>query len=157
MKRRPEQILREAFSTAISDLKKIWPAVAAFGGYFLVGRKFLYSLCPSVVFTGFPCPGCGLTRATVSILKGRFADAWYLNPFSYAILLFVFVFGVRRYLMQKETKSLLKWMIVIGAGMVIFYIYRMIRYFPNRPPMTYYYGSAGYRMWVFIRNVILRR
>ena len=29
---------------------------------------------------GFPCPGCGLTRALLMAAHGRFADAWAMNP-----------------------------------------------------------------------------
>ena len=134
-------------------MKRIWPAAAVFGLYFLLGRRFLYSLCPSVIFTGFPCPACGLTRATFCIMRGDFADAWYLNPFAYAIWLLALWFGVRRYILQKETKSLVKWLIVILAGMILFYLYRMIRFFPGEPPMSYYYGSIGYRIVELIREM----
>lgn len=151
MKRSAGQVIRDAVGTAWKDLKRIWLAIAAFGFYFFMGRKFLYSLCPSVIFTGFPCPACGLTRAAFCILKGNFADAWYLNPFAYVIWLFVLWFGVRRYLLQKETKSFVKWLAVIIVGMIVFYIYRMIRFFPGEPPMSYYYGSYGYRMWQILQ------
>lgn len=154
MRRTAVEIIKDAFRLAWRDWKNIWPALAVFAGCFLIGRKFLYSLCPSVVLTGIPCPGCGLTRAMLSILQGKFADAWFLHPFSYAILFFVCFFCVRRYLLQKETKSLLKWLGLILAGMILFYIYRMIRYFPGEPPMSYYYGSLGYRVFALLRKVI---
>lgn len=150
-------VIREAVLAIVRDLKRVWPAIMVFSLYFLVGRRFLYSLCPSVIFTGFPCPGCGLTRATFCILRGRFADAWYLNPFAYAVLVFCICFAVRRYLLHKETKSLVKWMIIILIGMVVFYIYRMIRYFPGEAPMSYYYGSVGYRLWEIIREMLQHR
>lgn len=36
--------------------------------------------------TGLDCPGCGLTRATYSLLHGRFGDAFRLNPLGLALL-----------------------------------------------------------------------
>ncbi len=30
--------------------------------------------------TGFPCPGCGLTRSFISIAHGQLVDAWRFNP-----------------------------------------------------------------------------
>ena len=47
----------------LQDLWNIRIAILVFAIYFIIGRKFLYSLCPMVIMTGFPCPGCGLTRA----------------------------------------------------------------------------------------------
>ena len=40
------------------------------------------SLCAFRSITGLPCPGCGLTRAFVSLSRGNVARAWDLNPFS---------------------------------------------------------------------------
>jgi hypothetical protein len=46
--------------------------------------------CPFKVLTGIPCPGCGMTRAILSIIKGDFHGAFGYNPFSF-FLLFVVV------------------------------------------------------------------
>lgn len=37
-------------------------------------------MCPSATMTGIPCPGCGLTRATLSALQGNFAEAFHFHP-----------------------------------------------------------------------------
>lgn len=37
-------------------------------------------LCPTALFLGLPCPGCGLTRATVALLRGDFAAAFRFHP-----------------------------------------------------------------------------
>ena len=60
----------------LQDLWNIRIAILVFAIYFIIGRKFLYSLCPMVIMTGFPCPGCGLTRAMFMVLRGDFAGAW---------------------------------------------------------------------------------
>lgn len=114
--------------------------------YFLIMRKWFYSSCPMVVLTGFPCPGCGMTRAMILILKGSFAGAWRLHPFSYAWLVYGVVFFARRYILQKECRSILKCFLIIVVGMVVFYVYRMATVFPDEAPMTYYYGSILYRI-----------
>lgn len=36
--------------------------------------------------TEIPCPGCGMTRACISISQANFADAWYYHPFSFLIV-----------------------------------------------------------------------
>ena len=96
----------------LQDLWNIRIAILLFAIYFVIGRKFLYSLCPMVIMTGFPCPGCGLTRAMFMVLRGDFAGAWKMHPFIYGVIILVGWFGVRRYIQRKETKSLGKWVIL---------------------------------------------
>lgn len=47
------------------------------------------SMCSTRVLMGIDCPGCGLTRAFISISQGRFLDAWNFNPASFAVYAFV--------------------------------------------------------------------
>jgi hypothetical protein len=43
-------------------------------------------LCLVKRFTGVPCPTCGFTRGTLSLLGGRIAQAWLYNPLLFTIL-----------------------------------------------------------------------
>jgi hypothetical protein len=43
-------------------------------------------VCPVAALTGLPCPGCGLTRATLALLRGDFARAWQLHPLVFVAL-----------------------------------------------------------------------
>ena len=36
--------------------------------------------CPILALIGIPCPGCGLTRAWLAALGGRFAEAFAFHP-----------------------------------------------------------------------------
>ncbi len=36
--------------------------------------------------TDIPCPGCGMTRACLSLSHGQFIDAWRFHPFSFKIV-----------------------------------------------------------------------
>ena len=92
-------------------------------------------------------PGCGMTRAMLSILRGDFASAWRFHPFSYVLLMWAAAFGIRRYILQKDVKILMKCLIVILIGMLVFYVYRMVRYFPGEPPMSYDESSRLYRLY----------
>jgi hypothetical protein len=44
--------------------------------------------CVVKAVTGRPCPGCGITRGLLAILRGDLRRAWHLNPASFAVLLF---------------------------------------------------------------------
>ena len=39
-----------------------------------------FAVCPSKLFYGLPCPGCGTTRATLQLLHGNLLAALRLNP-----------------------------------------------------------------------------
>ena len=51
----------------------------------------LPSMCQFRNVTGWDCPGCGLTRAFVSIAHGDFVAAWRYNPASLLVFAFVFL------------------------------------------------------------------
>ncbi|MBK9190440.1 MAG: DUF2752 domain-containing protein [Crocinitomicaceae bacterium] len=44
------------------------------------------SICPSKVFFGKECPGCGMTRATQHMIHFDFNEAWNFNKLSFFIL-----------------------------------------------------------------------
>lgn len=123
--------------------------------HFTVFRHFIYSMCPSVWITGYPCPACGMTRAGILVLTGHFAEAACLQPFIYVLAVFAVGLCIYRYLFLQDS---LKWakrcLIVIILCMIGFYIYRMIRYFPDEPPMTYYKYNMLYRLRVLFKAIV---
>jgi hypothetical protein len=59
--------------------------LAAVGACFAAAFALRIKLCPFAIVTGHPCPGCGLTRATVALLQGHVAEALHLHPLSVLI------------------------------------------------------------------------
>jgi hypothetical protein len=52
------------------------------------------SLCPFKVFTGLPCPGCGLTRSAVAFLDGDLSTSLYFHPLGAPIVIAAVLIGI---------------------------------------------------------------
>lgn len=63
----------------------------ALGGLLLSGIP----LCPFAYLTGFPCPGCGLTRAGLCLLHGDLRGAIALSPLAPLVVPFAGAVAVR--------------------------------------------------------------
>lgn len=144
------QRLKTGKEILFKDIKHAKWAVLLVSAYFVLLRKFFVTTCPTVLITGFPCPGCGMTRAFMRLLHLDFVGAWRLHPFVYLFVAFVIWFGIRRYILGiSDTEKAWKVAAVLGIFMILFYVWRMIRYFPGEPPMSYYYGNVLLK----IRNI----
>jgi len=64
----------------------------------VTGTRFVYlpgvplplpESCTTKLMLGIECPGCGMTRAFISISNGQFARAWRFNPASFVAYFFV--------------------------------------------------------------------
>ena len=131
--------MRRALKLLWKDIKDIKWAIIIIIAYFALGRYFLYSLCPMVMVTGLPCPGCGLTRAGFALLKLDLAGAFRIHPFIYPIAGYIAVFGWNRYIMGRRMgKKLKAGLTVLMVLVILFYGWRMWMYFPGEPPMSYY-------------------
>lgn len=135
---RVKQILTDCVSMIWKDIKDYRWMLIAISAYFVVIWKFLHTSCYVVELTGFPCPACGLTRAGFAVLRGEFGTAWHIHLFIYPILCLLLMAFVKRYFLKQTLTSLKKWLILILVLMIGYYVYRMIRYFPGDPPISYY-------------------
>ena len=124
------------------DLLYYRVALAAVVVYLLFMRFVCGAGCPLVWLTGFPCPACGLTRAAKLVFCARFTDAYQMHPMIYPILLFLFLFFFYRYILGKELPYAVWWAVLIFAGCLGLYVYRMVTQFPGDVPMGYYRGNV---------------
>ena len=95
----------------------------------IIGYYFLYQFyhigipCPIHYFTGFYCPGCGLTRMIFALINLDFYQAFRFNPLLFIMLIvFLIIKGMEFLFHQKiklnnfTTYTLL--IIVIGYGII---------------------------------------
>ncbi len=142
MKRSLKNVISDGMKLFIKDIKSAKWVIIAIITYFVFLRKLIMGFCPAVRILGVPCPSCGLTRAGMKVLHLDFKGAWEMHPFIYGIILLVILFVWNRYIcLRKDMKWLQFLAVIVLCGMCVFYIYRMIRYFPGEPPMSYYDGN----------------
>lgn len=79
--------------------------------------------CPFEALTGIPCPGCGMTRAILSLVSGNPGDAVLYNPFSFFLLAIVLASFLPTRWVRKapaaQVKALLSGCYVVVLGLVI--------------------------------------
>lgn len=91
----------------------------------------LFYKCPIQSVTGLPCPGCNMKTSLYYLLHFKFSLSFYYHALLIPTIV-VFVWIVFNYKNHEQTKKLLMiWAIL----MIIYYIYRMIVYFPDSPMM----------------------
>ncbi len=120
------------------DLKAYRIAIVLFVVWNIVVRMFFHAFCPFLIVTGFPCAGCGLTRAVFFILTGRFTRGMKLNPAALFWIVWILWFFWNRYVYGRSRKRTMFWLGVVCVITLVIYIYRMIHYFPSDPPMVYF-------------------
>jgi hypothetical protein len=78
------------------------------------------TICPAAGLLGVPCPSCGLTRASVEVLKGDFHRAYELHAgvyvvWPYLILVFADWVGATRRRRSSANEPLDRWISLMGG------------------------------------------
>lgn len=120
------------------DIGKYYKGVIAAIVYCMVTHFLLGKACPVVLVTGFPCPGCGLTRAGIALLTLHWKEAWQLNGVIFLIAAFFIYFVLCRYILQCRCRGKAVFLVLIVLCLLVLYGYRMTHLFPSSAPMEYY-------------------
>lgn len=138
------------------DIQQFWIAGVAFVIYYIIVHAIFDAFCPLLVTTGFPCPGCGLTRAGLYLLKGNIMQAAVINPSIFLVILFLLYCGYFRYLKGSKTRGFSFALGVLVAAALAIYIYRMYLYFPNKAPYVYHRKNLLAEMFPWYEQFMLR-
>lgn len=124
----------------------LWVSLAAF---LLLAWSLTGTSCTLRSITGLPCPGCGLTRALIAVLRGDLAAALQLHPLFWlappvlAAVLYCLVYNPA--LLSAHWTRII-W-IALAVLFIAVYIIRMILFFPDSEPLTWNADAFLPRIW----------
>ena len=105
--------------------------------YFTIIQLLFGYICPFRLLTGIPCPACGLTRAGLSLLCFDIDKALFYNPMIIPIALLITYWFIYRYILNKKAPYITCITILLCIALLLLYVYRMYKDFPNHYPMEY--------------------
>ena len=114
--------------------------------FYLTNRIFGY-VCPSEILFGLPCPGCGLMRAALLLVRGDLTGSLRMNP----MLLFIPVYFIL--LICKKKNAAENYLIAVLVLSFIVYGWRMAHYFGTEP-LVFNPNNAVNLIWRMINKGI---
>lgn len=121
----------------LDDIKKNWVPIVIILTLWIGLNLWLHRFCPLVLFCGFPCPGCGITRAFISFFTLHPIKAFEYNPVYPLWLVSIIAAIWRRYISGKSLKAI-RWLFTITALLTLaVYVWRMATAFPSQEPMVF--------------------
>ena len=108
------------------------------------------SVCVIKVYTGLPCPGCGMTRAFLAAFHAQWDQAFYWHPLWLWILVGPLLYAglLKFYPKSEKSRSMIIW--VTLAAFVTLYVIRMAWFFPDTAPMDFNDKSIMFSIYKFL-------
>lgn len=132
------------------DLRKNWQFIVIVLGWWIVMNLVFHHTCPVVLVSGYPCPGCGITRAFFSFFTFHPIRAFQYNP-TYPLWLLVILAALwLRYIKGQNLKKLYSPLLFTAVVTLVVYVYRIVFLFPVSEPMVY----VPENLFNFIRSFI---
>lgn len=91
-----------------------------------IGFALLWDMifgCPTQFLTGISCPGCGMSRAAISLIHLDYSQAFYYNPCVFILPLAVILYFFRNKIENVKLKRCL--LILFFIVYISVYIYRL--------------------------------
>lgn len=108
------------------------------------------SICLFLNLTGIPCPSCGMTRATISFIKGDLSGAFYNHPLFFLPAVVVLISHKK----VRKNKAVFNWLVFSSiAVLLIVYIIRLVKLFPDKEPFLFYPNGLLPMIFRYIKNL----
>ena len=127
--------IKRIVNNILKDLKKYHPVIFCVIIYIFITSLIFNDICPSKILFKISCPGCGLTRGSISFLTGHFKAAMYYNAASLIWVIGIAMMLIQRYILEKKYKFMDYYWIVCCGLTIVYYIIRMIYYTPAGFPI----------------------
>ena len=125
----------------LTDLRQNALPIIILAVLWTAAQFFFHHFCPVVILCGFPCPGCGLTRAFVRLFTLHPVQAFHSNPSCFLWVILITAYIIRRYVQGKGLEVLRIPLAIVCILTIGIYIYRITHCFPGEPPMVYVHGN----------------
>ncbi len=102
----------------------------------ILGHFHIAISCPILYFTGYYCPGCGISRLILSFFSGDIYQAFRFNPFVFILLIGGFFYLVISSIFHKslKEKTLQKILFLLIILLIIYGILRNLESFSYLAP-----------------------
>ena len=130
-------MMKQAGIRLWQDVKNMWVAAAAIAVYTVLVNMTFHAFCPMVIFTGLPCPACGMSRAMFYLVTGNITASVQMHPVVLWIVCLFLYFAWNRYLKGRDAKGMKILLGMTFAMLIICYVWRMFLYFPDKAPCVY--------------------
>ena len=130
-------MLKQAVIRLWQDVKNMWMAAAAIAVYTILVNVLFHAFCPMVIFTGLPCPACGMTRALFYLLTGNISASVQMHPLGPWVVCLFLYYAWNRYIKGREARGMKILLGMTFAMLIICYVLRMLLCFPDKAPCVY--------------------
>ncbi|MCT7399040.1 MULTISPECIES: DUF2752 domain-containing protein [Eubacterium] len=127
--------IKKIINNIFKDIKKYYPLISCVIIYIFITSLIFNDICPSKILFKISCPGCGLTRGSISLLTGHFKAAMHYNAAAVIWDIGIAMMFVQRYILEKKYKYMDYYWIVCCGLTIVYYIIRMIYYTPAGFPI----------------------
>lgn len=148
--------MKEVINRIRKDFENFWMAAAVILIYTIVVNLLFHGFCPMVLVTGFPCPGCGMTRALFYLFTGQIEKSLYMQPMGIAVAASGFYFFWNRYIIGRKAKGMKTVLGIILVLLLVVYLIRMYCYFPEREPYVYTTGCLLEKRIPYYQDILHR-
>lgn len=81
---------------------KLKKYIKLFLALIIIGAFYMMIECPIKFLTGVSCPGCGMTRALLSVIRFDFKNAFYYHPLWLIPIIYIVLYF---YILKKNKKA----------------------------------------------------